>query len=264
MFEPDDETSLGHTRRRSIRAQAPDATPAGTCEFSPDANAIARCACGARPDLSAGDTAQRAPVPRSHTRPGQCLPGFSAAPYATARGCDCRCGALQDWSSDEVMRGPIDESVQLGCTPGFRTNRNLIALLQRTFGLRLQTVAAHQRGEAAVAFSSFMVIARQRSILAIARDDSNTAAPHSRAIRSSRLQTSTQRSMASARSRTCADITASSFRGTGTCSNRGRTSVEKSLALSAHVTRHSRARSEHEHPCRADVRRRLWRIPSLR
>jgi uracil-DNA glycosylase len=49
---------------------------------------------------------------------------------------------LQDWSSDDAMRGPVDESVRLGYTPGTPTNRNLIALLQRTFGLRLEDVYA--------------------------------------------------------------------------------------------------------------------------
>jgi restriction system protein len=45
---------------------------------------------------------------------------------------------LQDWSSDSSMLGPFDEeSAWLGYTPGLPTNRNLIRLLQATFGLGL-------------------------------------------------------------------------------------------------------------------------------
>ena len=45
---------------------------------------------------------------------------------------------LQDWSSDDSLRGPInDGSVKLGHTPHLPTNRNLSRLLSTTFGLTL-------------------------------------------------------------------------------------------------------------------------------
>ena len=48
---------------------------------------------------------------------------------------------LQDWWSDEGMNGPIDEdSVELGYGRSSATNRNLISLLDATFGLALEAV----------------------------------------------------------------------------------------------------------------------------
>jgi restriction system protein len=45
---------------------------------------------------------------------------------------------LQDWASDEALRGPLHEpSMRLGHTPSRPTNRNLIRLLDRTFGITL-------------------------------------------------------------------------------------------------------------------------------
>lgn len=45
---------------------------------------------------------------------------------------------LQDWASDEALRGPLHEpSMKLGHTPSRPTNRNLIRLLDRTFGITL-------------------------------------------------------------------------------------------------------------------------------
>lgn len=48
---------------------------------------------------------------------------------------------LQDWASDEVLRGPVlDERVRLGHDPARATNRRLRELLQRHFGLELERV----------------------------------------------------------------------------------------------------------------------------
>jgi uracil-DNA glycosylase len=45
---------------------------------------------------------------------------------------------LQDWSSDESLRGHFDpETALLGLTPSLPTNRNLSRLLQEHFGLTL-------------------------------------------------------------------------------------------------------------------------------
>lgn len=43
---------------------------------------------------------------------------------------------LQDWASDEWCKGPFDqETADLGYTPSEPTSRNLVRLLQDTFGL---------------------------------------------------------------------------------------------------------------------------------
>jgi restriction system protein len=48
---------------------------------------------------------------------------------------------LQDWSSNERLRGPLDSgAAALGHTPGLPTNRNLKTLLRETFGLELEDV----------------------------------------------------------------------------------------------------------------------------
>jgi restriction system protein len=62
------------------------------------------------------------------------------SPYTkTARNVDAEIMVmLQDWSSDEGMRGPVDEgSKTLGHTPGLATNRNLRTLLRDNFALDL-------------------------------------------------------------------------------------------------------------------------------
>jgi len=48
---------------------------------------------------------------------------------------------LQDWASDEFLRGPFHEpSAKLGHSPNLPTNRNLIRLLKTTFGVTLPDV----------------------------------------------------------------------------------------------------------------------------
>lgn len=48
---------------------------------------------------------------------------------------------LQDWASDEFLRGPLHEpSAKLGHTPTLPTNRNLTRLLNITFGLTLREI----------------------------------------------------------------------------------------------------------------------------
>jgi len=48
---------------------------------------------------------------------------------------------LQDWSSDDFLRGNIDkETVRLGYTPDRYTNKNLIDLLHNHFSLKLSDV----------------------------------------------------------------------------------------------------------------------------
>jgi restriction system protein len=48
---------------------------------------------------------------------------------------------LQDWSCDNELKGRFDaEAAELGYTPGFPTNRNLIRLLKDTFDLELKDV----------------------------------------------------------------------------------------------------------------------------
>jgi restriction system protein len=50
---------------------------------------------------------------------------------------------LQDWSSDDRLRGPLDpDAVHLGHMPNLPTNRNLRALLRKTFGRELEDVYA--------------------------------------------------------------------------------------------------------------------------
>jgi restriction system protein len=50
---------------------------------------------------------------------------------------------LQDWASDENLRGTIDEDARvIGYTPRLPTNENLSRLLEKTFGLCLQDVYA--------------------------------------------------------------------------------------------------------------------------
>lgn len=50
---------------------------------------------------------------------------------------------LQDWSSDESLRGPLDsDSVRYGLTRTFPTNKRLSELLQSCFGVGLKDVYA--------------------------------------------------------------------------------------------------------------------------
>lgn len=50
---------------------------------------------------------------------------------------------LQDWSSDEALRGPLDsDCVRYGLTPKFMTNKRLIELLRCHFGVELGDVYA--------------------------------------------------------------------------------------------------------------------------
>ena len=45
---------------------------------------------------------------------------------------------LQDWSSSDVLNGALDhEAASLGYTPSLPTNRNLIELVKRHFGLKI-------------------------------------------------------------------------------------------------------------------------------
>lgn len=67
------------------------------------------------------------------------------SPYSkTAGNVDARIVVmLQDWASDGDLRGPLDrEAAQLGYTPNWPTNRNLIRLLRETFNLALDDVYA--------------------------------------------------------------------------------------------------------------------------
>jgi len=46
---------------------------------------------------------------------------------------------LQDWASEEWCKGPVDqETAELGYTPNEPTSRNLVRLLQDSFGLSLE------------------------------------------------------------------------------------------------------------------------------
>lgn len=50
---------------------------------------------------------------------------------------------LQDWSSDERMKGPVNEEVvRLGHTPSLPTNVNLARLMKRAFRVELVTIYA--------------------------------------------------------------------------------------------------------------------------